>query len=71
MKDQRLREMRIEVHRDAKGKITGHTVHHHMESTKKNTGPYYDGGKSTSFPFGKDQHEDMVDHVSEHLEVED
>jgi hypothetical protein len=62
-----MREMRIEVHRGKDGKVTGHTVHHHMQPKKAGKSGAFVEETHHSFPFGAGQHEAMMDHVSEHL----
>lgn len=65
-----LREMRIEVHRDAAGKITGHTVNHEYERPKQKTSSpaFYEERPKASHPFGAGEHEAMIDHIDEHLD---
>lgn len=63
-----LREMRIEVHRGPDMKVTGHTIHHHMHPTKASKFGAFMEETHHSFPFGPDQHAEMMDHIAEHLE---
>lgn len=63
----KMREMRIEIHRAKDGKVSGHTVHHHMMPEKASKSGAFMEEMHHSFPFGAGQHEEMVDHVSEHL----
>lgn len=60
-----MREMRIEIHRGPKQKVTGFTVHHHMvpKATKSMA---FSENTTHSKPFGADQHEQMMDHIHEH-----
>lgn len=68
-----LRRLEVEIHRAPAGKgmvgkITGHTVHHYMEpSTQKSKSGAFFEQTHHSFPFGKDQNAEMLDHVAEHL----
>jgi hypothetical protein len=62
----KLREMRIEVHHSG-GKKTGYTVHHSMEPESASKSGAFMEQMHHSFPFGANQHEEMMDHVSEHL----
>jgi hypothetical protein len=63
----RLREMRIERHYDKAGKITGHTVHHHMEPRRTGKSGAFIEHHTESYPFGSGDHDKMVDHVDTHL----
>ena len=63
-----LREMRIEIHRGPKKEVTGHTVHHHMMPIRASKSGAFMEETHHSFPFGPDQHEEMMDHVSSALE---
>lgn len=71
-KPHKIREMRIEVHRGEGGKITGHTVHHHMMPSmpKKGSGAFMENTEH-SFPFDaagqSSTHGDMMDHIGTHL----
>jgi len=74
MKKHNIREMRIEVHRDKGGKVTGHTVHHsHMPKSSGKSHAFMDDGHS-SYPFGPDGsgHDGMSlhEHVAHHLNME-
>jgi hypothetical protein len=64
-----MREMRIEIHRGPKSKVTGFTVHHHMipKATKSMA---FSENTEHSQPFGADQHEQMMDHVHEHTSAQ-
>lgn len=64
-----MREMRIEIHRGPAPKkaVTGFTVHHHMMQKPSSKSSAFYEDTSHSVPFGKDQHEEMMDHVEEHL----
>ena len=61
-----MREMRIEIHRGPKNKLTGFTVHHHM-MPKATKSAAFSENTTHSHPFSADEHEQMMDHVSEHL----
>ena len=60
-----MREMRIEIHRGPKNKVTGFTVHHHM-MPKATKSMAFSENTTHSHPFGVDQHAAMMDHVEEH-----
>jgi len=60
-----MREMRIEIHRGPKQKVTGFTVHHHMVP-KPTKSIAFSENTTHSQPFGADQHEQMMDHIHEH-----
>ena len=51
MSKHNIREIRVEVHRDAKGAVTGHTVHHHM-MPKATKSPAFMENTEESYPFG-------------------
>lgn len=59
-----MKEMRIEFHR-SKGKVTGATVHHHMQPKATRSAAFMEDTHH-SFPFGAGQHEEMMDHLHEH-----
>lgn len=61
-----MREMRIEIHRGPKNKLTGFTVHHHMMPKGTKSAAFMEN-TTHSHPFSADEHEQMMDHVSEHL----
>jgi hypothetical protein len=66
----KLRRMEIEVHRDQSGKVTGHTVsHHYLPNQKSKSGAFSEYPETTSQPFGKGQHEAMMDHIDNHLGI--
>lgn len=65
-KDHGIRELRIEVHR-SKGKITGHTVHHHMVPTPSSKSHAFMEETHHSFPFGANDHKGMMAHVNSAL----
>lgn len=67
MKSSGLREMRIEVHRDPAGKVTGHTIHHEHVAKPSKSGAFSEGSARASFPFGAGQHHEMMAHVGKHL----
>ena len=60
-----MREMRIEIHRGPKNKVTGFTVHHHM-MPKATKSMAFSENTTHSHPFGAGEHEAMMDHVHEH-----
>lgn len=64
-----MREMRIEIHRGPgpKKAVTGFTIHHHMMQKPSSKSNAFYEDTSHSVPFGKDQHEEMMDHVADHL----
>lgn len=66
MKDHGIREIRIEVHRN-KGKITGHTVHHHMMPRKSSKSGAFNEYETNQFPFAADDHKSMMSHVTKAL----
>jgi hypothetical protein len=60
-----LKSMRIQLHRDSDGKLTGFTVHHeHLPKPSKS--PAFMETTTEAHPFGVEQHEDMLDHVHRH-----
>jgi hypothetical protein len=63
---QPMREMRIEIHRGPKGKVSGFTVHHHMVPRPASKSGAFMQNEQVSQPFGADQHEAMMDHIHEH-----
>lgn len=65
-KDHGIREIRIEVHR-SKGKITGHTVHHHMVPKPSSKSHAFYEDTTSSFPFSADDHKGMMAHVHKAL----
>jgi len=70
MKDHGLRRMEIEAHRDAKGKLTGHTVTHTPYEKPKEaskSGAFYNEPKRAEHPFSAADHEGMMAHIEEHL----
>src|SRR5258708_40052775 len=64
-----MREMRIEMHRGPapQRKLTGFTVHHHMVQKPSSKSSAFYEDTSHSVPFGADQHEQMLDHIDEHV----
>jgi hypothetical protein len=60
-----MREMRIEIHRGPKNKVTGFTVHHHM-MPKASKSMAFSENTTHSHPFGVGEHEAMMDHIHEH-----
>lgn len=64
-KTEPMREMRIEINRGPKNKVTGFTVHHHM-MPKATKSMAFSENTTHQFPFGADEHEAMMDHVHEH-----
>ena len=62
-----IREIRIEVHRGKGGKVTGHTVHHHLipKPTTKSHAFYED--TTERYPFAADDHKGTVAHVNKAL----
>lgn len=70
-KGHNLREMRIEVHRDGKGKVSGHTVHHHLMPKPASKSGAFMSEDRESYPFGADGHSSthghMLDHIGSHL----
>lgn len=65
-KDHGIREIRIEVHR-SKGKVTGHTVHHHMVPKPSTKSHSFMEETHHSFPFSADDHKGMMAHVNKAL----
>lgn len=63
----KIREIRIEVHHGKDGKITGHTVHHHMMPRPTSKSGAFMEETHHSFPFGAKQHDQMIDHLDTHL----
>lgn len=65
-----IREIRVEVHHGEGGKVTGHTVHHHMMPKKTKSPAFYED-TNESYPFdanGKSSsHGDMLNHIGKHL----
>jgi hypothetical protein len=75
MKKHNIREIRVEVHRDSKGNVTGHTVRHHM-IPKPTKSPAFMEDTHESYPFGakgegtnKGPH--LGDHIMSHLGMGD
>ena len=64
-KSEPMREMRIEIHRGPKNKVTGFTVHHHM-MPKPTKSMAFSENETQSHPFSAGEHEAMMDHVHEH-----
>jgi hypothetical protein len=68
-----IHEMRIEVHRDGKGNVSGHTVHHHMMPKKASKSGAFMEHQHEAYSFGPDghskEHGHMLDHIGEHLHV--
>lgn len=70
-----IREIRVEVHRDAKGSVTGHTVHHHMLA-KPTKSPAFMEDTHESYPFGSKGEgasggAKLGDHIMHHLGMGD
>ncbi len=63
----KIREIRIEVHHGKDGKVTGHTVHHHMMPRPASKSGAFMEETHHSFPFGAKQHDQMIDHLDSHL----
>ena len=63
----KIREIRIEVHHGKDGKVTGHTVHHHMMPLPASKSGAFMEETHHSFPFGAKQHDQMIDHLDSHL----
>lgn len=61
-----MREMRIEIHRGPKSKVTGFTVHHHMMPKPTSKSAAFMENTQHSQPFGANQHEEMMDHIDHH-----
>ncbi len=61
-----MREMRIEIHRGPKNKVTGFTVHHHMMPTSASKSGAFMQTEQHSQPFGAHEHEAMMEHVDQH-----
>lgn len=62
-----LREMRVEIHRGPDKKVTGYTVHHHMEPTATSKSMAFMDNHSHTQPFSAKEHGAMMDHVEDHL----
>ncbi len=62
----KMREMRIQIHRGAQGKVSGFTVHHEMEPTATSKSGAFMEHQQISQPFSTKEHEAMIDHVHEH-----
>lgn len=70
----KIREIRIEVHRDAKKGVTGHTVHtHHMPKATGKSGAFLEDTHE-SVPFDANgeskSHGHMLDHVGKQLQMQ-
>lgn len=65
-----MREMRIEIHRGPKNKVTGFTVHHRMMPKPVSKSGAFMENTEHSQPFGANQHEQMMDHVHEHTSAQ-
>lgn len=70
----KIREIRIEVHRDAKKGVTGHTVHtHHMPKATGKSGAFMEDTHE-SVPFDANgeskSHGHMLDHIAGHLGIQ-
>lgn len=61
-----MRDMRIEIHRGPKGKVSGFTVHHNMMPKPASKSGAFMEHEQISQPFSADEHEKMMDHVHEH-----
>ena len=66
MSSEPMREMRVEVHRGPKKEVTGFTVHHHMMPKATKSAAFMEN-TTHSHPFSADEHEKMMDHISDHL----
>jgi hypothetical protein len=66
-----LREMRVEVHRDKGGNLTGHTVHHEHVSKPNKSGAFMEGSQHESFPFAAGDETAMMHHIGQHLGLSD
>lgn len=64
-KAESMREMRVEIHRGPKGKVTGFTVHHNL-MPKISKSHAFSEDTTESHRFGGDQHEAMIDHIHKH-----
>lgn len=62
----KMKEMRIEIHRGQGGKVSGFTVHHHMQPKPASKSSAFMENETVSQPFGAHEHEAMIDHVHEH-----
>lgn len=61
-----IRSMRIQIHRGPKKEVPGFTVHHEgMPEATKSAAFLKDTHQS--HPFSADQHEQMLDHIDQHL----
>lgn len=61
-----MREMRIEMHRGPKNKLTGFTVHHRMMPKATKSAAFMENPEH-SHPFAMDDHEAMMDHIHDHM----
>lgn len=72
MKHEPMREMRIEIHREASkdgkpGKLTGFTVHHHMVPKPHGKSQAFYEDNNSQHPFSADDHAGMMAHVNKHM----
>ena len=66
-----MRELRVEIHRGPKAKVSGFTVHHHMmPKPVSKTGAFMEETHH-SFPFDakgeSSTHGNMMDHIEDHV----
>jgi hypothetical protein len=65
-----MREMRIEIHRGPKNKVTGFTVHHHMVPKPASKSGAFMENTEHSQPFSTAEHGKMMDHIDEHTSAQ-
>lgn len=68
----KLREMRIEIHREKSGKVTGHTVHHMHVMTPSKSGAFMGAEEPSTHTFGPrgeavGEGENGMGHIANHL----
>jgi len=61
-----LRSIRIQIHRGPKGEATGFTVHHEGMPRATKSAAFMEES-AESHPFGIDQHDEMMDHIDQHV----
>lgn len=62
-----MRELRVEIHRGPDKKISGYTVHHHMEATPTSKSMAFMDHQNHTQPFSAKEYDAMMDHVEDHL----
>ncbi len=61
-----IRSMRIEIHRGPKKEVTGFTVHHERVPKATKSAAFLEDTHE-SHPFSAGQHEEMMNHIDQHI----